>query len=117
MNLFRSLQYLSMFRDKVPRDQPIMHSFMMGTSMALSPQDNVAVMSFMENEVIKLARRMKCHGILTTNTNPLTQQLAQKVYGYETIQDYQINEFESNGKKPFGSAPDSYRAIVLYKTL
>lgn len=71
----------------------------------------------MEKEVIRLAKSKNCVGILTTNTNALTQQLAQNVYGYETMLDYQVNQYEIDGKKPFGNAPDCYRAIVQWKKL
>lgn len=94
-----------------------MHSFMMATHEELDARENIAVMTFMENEVIRLAEVRKCAGVLTTNTNALTQQLARDVYGYETLLDYQVNEYEMDGKKPFGTAPDHYRAIVQWKKL
>lgn len=90
---------------------------MMGTHESLSPQENIAVMTFMETEVIRIADAKNCAGILTTNTNALTQQLARNVFGYETMLDYQVNQFELNGNKPFGTAPDHYRAIVQWKKL
>lgn len=90
---------------------------MMGTHESLSPQENIAVMAFMENEVIRVGRAKNCSGILTTNTNALTQQLATDVLGYETLLDYQVNQYELNGIKPFGTAPDHYRAIVQWKKL
>lgn len=90
---------------------------MMGTHENLSAQENIVAMTFMESEVIRLAKERTCCGILTTNTNALTQQLAQNVFGYETLLDYQVNHYISNGKKPFGNAPDAYRAIVQWKKL
>lgn len=90
---------------------------MMGTDESLSPQGNVVAMTFMESEVIRVASRRNCCGILTTNTSPLTQQLACNVFGYETMLDYQVNQYVRNDKKPFGNAPDSYRAIVQWKPL
>lgn len=51
----------------------IFHSSLMGTHSDLNGKENVAVMQFMENESLKLAKRMKFSGILTTNTSPLTQ--------------------------------------------
>lgn len=91
---------------------------MMGTSSELNAQENIAVMHFMENEVLKLAKRRKFAGILTTNTNPLTQQLGTNVYGYKTLLDYQVNEYiYSDGSKPFEKAPDTQRAIVQWKSV
>lgn len=89
----------------------------MGTHGSLNAQQNVAVMTFMESEVIRLAKERNCCGIFTTNTNALTQQLAHNVFGYETMLDYQVNEYIIDGKKPFGTAPNSHRAIVQWKKL
>lgn len=56
-----------------PGKRKIFHSFMMGTHSTLTAQENVAVMHFMEEHVIKVAKENNYIGILTTNTNPLTQ--------------------------------------------
>lgn len=90
---------------------------MMGTHESLSAQENVVAMTFMEVEVIRLAKQKSCCGILTTNTNALTQQLAEDVFGYEVLADAQINTFVIKGKKPFGNAPDNNRAIIHWKKL
>lgn len=90
---------------------------MMGTHETLNPQENIVAMTFMEGEVLRLAKEKNCCGILTTNTNALTQQLAQNVFGYETLLDYQVNQYITDGEKPFGTAPDNYRAIVQWKKL
>lgn len=94
----------------------VLHSFMMGTSSHLTAQENIAVMRFMEDEVLKLATRKRFAGILTTNTNPLTQQLGSDVFDYQVMLDYQVNQYVyRDGSKPFGRAPDSQRAIVHWK--
>ncbi|XP_067618590.1 beta-alanyl-bioamine nonribosomal peptide synthetase ebony [Eurosta solidaginis] len=94
----------------------ILHSFMMGTSSDLNPQENIACMHFMENEVLRLARERHFSGILTTNTSPLTQQLGDDVYHYKTLLDYQVNQYVYNDNtKPFGKAPDTQRAIVHWR--
>ncbi|KAK4875342.1 hypothetical protein RN001_011764 [Aquatica leii] len=96
----------------------ILHSFMMGTNSSLTPKENVAVIQFMEEEVIRIASLKNFAGILTTNTNPLTQQLGTSMYGYKTYLDYQVNQFvASDGTKPFGLAPDSQRALVQWKEI
>lgn len=108
----------------------------MGTHSALNGKENVAVMQFMENESLKLAKQKNFSGILTTNTSPLTQvnkliyfllfqlinvlfqQLGSIVYGYKTLLDYQVNKYElEDGTRPFGKAPDSQRAIVHWKEI
>ncbi|XP_053946246.1 beta-alanyl-bioamine nonribosomal peptide synthetase ebony [Anastrepha ludens] len=94
----------------------ILHSFMMGTSSELNPQENIACMYFMENEVLRVAREKQFAGILTTNTSPLTQQLGNDVYHYKTLLDYQVNQYVYiDGTKPFGKAPDSQRSIVHWR--
>lgn len=96
----------------------ILHSFMMGTKSCLTPKENVAVMSFMEQEVLQLGKRRNFSGIFTTNTSPLTQQLGSDVYGYKTMLDYQINKFiASDNTKPFGLAPDHETVKVQWKRI
>lgn len=98
--------------------QNVLHSFMMGTNAELNAQENISCMHFMESEVLKLAKRKNFGGILTTNTNPLTQQLGSNVYGYKTMLDYQVNQYQaSNGDRPFGAAPETQRAIVHWKDI
>lgn len=106
-----------MDREQLPKDKPILHSVMMGTHESLNAQENVVAMTFMESEVIRLANKKNCCGILTTNTNALTQQLARNVFGYEELFDFPMNQYVKNGKKPFGNAPDHNRAIVQWKKL
>ncbi|XP_050294222.1 zwittermicin A synthase ZmaJ isoform X2 [Anthonomus grandis grandis] len=96
----------------------IVHSFMMATHSSLTPKENVAVMQFMESEILKLARQRGFIGVMTTNTSPLTQQLGSDVYKYKCLLDYQVNQYIArDGTKPFGLAPDDQRAIVHYKPL
>lgn len=91
---------------------------MMATSPRLNGQQNIAVMHFMENEVLKLASRKQFAGILTTNTSPLTQQLGSNVYGYKTMLEYPINQYVyHDGSKPFGKAPDNKIVIVHWKDI
>lgn len=96
----------------------VLHSFMMATSSDLDSIENIAVMHFMENEVLKLAKRESFSGILTTNTSPLTQQLGGDVYGYKSMHEYPINQYVyHDGSKPFGKAPDSKTVIVHWKDI
>lgn len=91
---------------------------MMGTCADLSAQENIEAMHFMENEVLKIATRRSFTGILTTNTSPLTQQLGSNVYKYETMLDYQINQYVyGDGSRPFGKAADDQRVIVHWKDI
>ena len=74
------IYFKSYFRDnKLPKGlNQILHSFMMTTSADLNAKENIAVMHFMENEVLRLATRKEFTGILTTNTSPLTQVRLKK---------------------------------------
>lgn len=106
-------------KDFLPKGQgKVFHSFMMGTKSHLTAKENVMVMQAMEDEIIRMAREKNFEGVFTTNTSPLTQQLASDVYGYETLVDDQANTYvASDGTKPFGLAPDSQRTKVQWKQL
>lgn len=91
---------------------------MMAASNVLKPHTNIALIDFMETQVIETAKANGFVGIITTNTNPLTQQLATDVFGYKTIKEWQINEFEDkDGQKPFIGAPENIKVAVMYKEL
>lgn len=45
----------------------------MGTDKSLDAAANVEVITYMEQEVLRLGRDKQFEGIFTTNTNPLTQ--------------------------------------------
>ncbi|CAO1426789.1 unnamed protein product [Diamesa tonsa] len=119
--VFEFLEFLEgPIRDnKLPKGlNQILHSFMMTTSADLNAKENIAVMHFMENEVLRLATRKEFTGILTTNTSPLTQQLGSDVYGYKTMLEYPINQYTyHDGTNPFGKAPDSKTVIVHWKNI
>lgn len=89
----------------------------MGTHECLNARENIVAMTFMESEVIRVANTRNCYGIFATNTNELTQQLACNVFGYETMLDYQVNQYVSDKNKAFRTAPDCYRALVQFKKL
>lgn len=96
----------------------ILHSFMMATHSSLLPKENVTVMQFLENEVLRLAKERKFAGVFTTNTSPLTQQLSTDVYKYQTLLTYPINQYvASDNTKPFGLAPDDQVVLVNWKPL
>ncbi|KAL1449570.1 hypothetical protein WDU94_002062, partial [Cyamophila willieti] len=76
--IFEFLEHLEgPLRDtKLPKTKgSILHSFMMGTEKALDAKENVEIITTMEEEILRIAQDRQFHGILTTNTNPLTQQL------------------------------------------
>ncbi|XP_067010467.2 beta-alanyl-bioamine nonribosomal peptide synthetase ebony-like [Anabrus simplex] len=119
--VFDFLEYLEgPIRDqKLPQGRrQVLHSFMMCTDECLNYQENIKVVQFMEEEVLRIARSRGFAGIFTTNTNPLTQQLGSDVYKYQVLLDYQVNEYVTpDGSKPFGAAPDWQRAHCSWKTV
>ncbi|XP_032523252.2 beta-alanyl-bioamine nonribosomal peptide synthetase ebony [Danaus plexippus] len=94
----------------------ILHSFMMATDSNLTARENVEAIRLLEFGTEKIARERRFRGIFTTNTSPLTQQLGRDVLGFQTLLDYQINQYiDPNGDRIFGRAPDDMRAIVCWK--
>ncbi|XP_075232512.1 nonribosomal peptide synthetase ebony [Lycorma delicatula] len=96
----------------------VLHSFMMGTNQNLTPAENVSVMQFMEEEVIRLALHSDFTSIFTTNSSPLTQQLGTDIFGYRVLREYRVNQYTAtDGSKPFGRAPDSQTVSVSWKQI
>ncbi|VVD05712.1 unnamed protein product [Leptidea sinapis] len=94
----------------------ILHSFMMATCSSLSAADNVAAIRQLEIASMNIARERRFLGIFTTNTSPLTQQLGTDVFGFQTLLDYQINQYaDPNGNRLFALAPDDMKAVVCWK--
>jgi len=61
-------------REKLPKGKgKLIHSFMMGTSEELDESDNVLVIQYMEEKNLLMARDKGFLGVMTTNTNALTQ--------------------------------------------
>lgn len=106
-----------MCSDRLPRDRPIWYANFVATHECLSPQENVIAVTFMENEIIRLAREQNCSGIISVNTSELTQQLGEHVFGYETLFDIQVNQFEIDGRTPFATVPDAVHSLVQFKIL
>lgn len=91
---------------------------MLGTAENLKAKDNIAIIAFMESEIIRIAKEKGYEGILTTNTNPLTAQFGESVFGYETVDEVQVNKYvDENGKCPFAKAPNSTKAVVMFKEI
>jgi len=117
--VFDFLEYLEgPNRDnKLPKGKgKILHSFMLGTKKGLSPGENVEVTQEMEEIALKICKERGFLGLFTTNTNPLTQQLATEVFNYQVLQTYQVNQFVAcDGTRPFRAAPDEVEAMVCWK--
>ncbi|CAG0883574.1 unnamed protein product [Cyprideis torosa] len=91
------------------------HSFMMGTLLSLSDQENTALMYAMELECLEVARRKGFKAIFTTNSSANTQQIAE-VLGYQVLGDFQLNRYvHHDGTRPFAEADDSQRLVCTVK--
>ncbi|XP_055850817.1 beta-alanyl-bioamine nonribosomal peptide synthetase ebony-like isoform X2 [Episyrphus balteatus] len=96
----------------------IFYTSFSATSVNLNPQENIACIYLIEEEVINLAKRKNFTGVLTSNVSPLTQQLGNDVFNYKCLVDYQVNQFiYKDGTRPFALAPDSQKIMVQYKEL
>ena len=61
-------------KDKLPVGKgKILYNFEKGTNPDLSDQENVEVIQFMENQVLKLAKTRGFAGVLSISTSPRTQ--------------------------------------------
>jgi hypothetical protein len=89
---------------------------MMGTLKELSSSENIQVVTFMENHIVKLAKLHSFNAIVTTNTNQLTQQIDESLLGYQTLNEFQINQFvDKFGNRPFQKAKDSQKTTTMWK--
>lgn len=104
------------YSDKLPTDQPILENSFIATHECLNPQENIAAVTFMETESIRLAKERHFYANITMNSNPLTQQL-DECFGYETLIDFQSNKFVVDGRKPFAIVPDSNHWKVQWKKI
>lgn len=101
----------------MPTNQPILENIFVSTHETLNAQENIALVTFMEEETVRLAKERKFFGIFTHNSNALTQQLARSVFNYETLIDFQVNQFVINGRKPFTVIPDSIHWMLQWKKI
>ncbi|KAK9501269.1 hypothetical protein O3M35_012011 [Rhynocoris fuscipes] len=92
-----------------------LHSFMLGTDKTLTAQENIEVTQLLEVKLIEYAKKRGYIGILSTNTSPLTQQLAE-VLNYKPIKSYQVNQYVALDRtRPFKDLPDNVTAVICWK--
>ncbi|KAG4078429.1 hypothetical protein HA402_013140 [Bradysia odoriphaga] len=104
---------------RLPKEKKkVFHNYVRATSAKLSAEEKVEAVQKMEEVNLDIARRKGFIGILITNTDVLSQQLASHVYGYQTLVDCQVNKYvHLDGTKPFQKAPDTQRALVQWKSI
>lgn len=61
------------FKKLYLKHEKIMYATLSATTLTLTPQENVEVMQFIEQEIIKVAKSASYNGILTTNTSRITE--------------------------------------------
>lgn len=91
-----------------------MENSFIATHESLNAQENIAVVTYIEHETVRLAKEQNFCGIYTHNTNALTQQLA-RLLQYDTLIDFQVNQFVVGGQKPFAIVPDSIHWMIQWK--
>lgn len=84
----------------------------MGTSMEVSPAENVSLIYHMENHIINLANDGHFTGVYSNGACPLNAQICELILGYKTIKEYFANRFvDKKENRPFKNANDN---IVQY---
>jgi hypothetical protein len=91
----------------------VLTPFMMGTSTALNPEDNVRIILMMENHLLKVLKDKNFRAIVSINACPLNTQINKTIHGYKTVKEFPANRFiDKNGQRPFQQADDTVRACV-----
>ncbi|XP_014252851.1 uncharacterized protein LOC106668519 isoform X2 [Cimex lectularius] len=102
-------------RDTMLPKSKVLHSFMLGTDQRLTPQENVEITEILESYIVQMGKERGFVGVFTTNTSPLTQQLAV-INGFQPLNKYQINQYVApDGTRPFKNVPDDGFAICAWK--
>lgn len=91
---------------------------MIGTSSELTSKENIAVTTFIETEVIRMASEKGFKGIFTINTNRLNQELATDFLDYKTLREIILSEYsDKEGNRPFSTLANGLKIVVMYKEL
>lgn len=89
---------------------------MMGTAKSLNSAENIHAISFMEKQILKIAKSHNFHAVIATNTNQLNQQIAERILGYKTLKEFQVNQYiDQVGKRPFETAKDFHKTVTVWK--
>lgn len=84
----------------------------MGTSMDMTPAENVNLIYCMEDHLIKLMNDSNFNGIYSNGVCPLNAQIGELILDYRIIEKYPVNRYvDKNNNRPFENAPND---IVQY---
>ncbi len=99
------------FGDNTPH-RTAYEPFYLATKRSLSHQENLEIATALEEENLRLAKRLGFKAILSMNTGPVTQHLAIK-NRYERLEEIQINQFvSSSGERIFASVSDDVKVTI-----
>ncbi|WP_394834951.1 non-ribosomal peptide synthetase [Pendulispora rubella] len=99
----------------------ILHGFAVAVdrSHVTNPSQRVAMMLFLERALLEIAKEKGYQAVVTTNTNPLTQDMAEHVLGYdvESVVDHLADWVDAaqGGCRPFAAAPPTQSVKVAVK--
>lgn len=86
---------------------------MMGTSTSLNAEENIRVVSMMEDHLTRLVREKNFKAIVAIESCPINIQLHKSNAGYETVKEFQVNRYvDKNGQHPFQQAADTLKTCV-----
>lgn len=90
----------------------------MGTAKSLNSAENIRVVTFMENQVLTVAKENEFKAVMTSNSNQLLQQIDGTLLGYKTLKEFQINRYvDKSGKRPFQDAEDYKKTMTMWKEI
>lgn len=89
----------------------------MGTSMDMSPADNVNLIYFMENYLVQFVDDSFFNGVYSNIVCPLNIQICELILNYRIIERYPANRFvDKNNNRPFENAHDeNVQYLLVYE--
>lgn len=98
--------------------ESILHGFLTAVNPDVEPQKRVAIMYFLERQVLQTAAIKQFQAVITANASTVTQQLAEQVFKYDYNQVLFINQYRDlTGTLVFPHAHDHHTATISMKLL
>lgn len=89
-------QFIDQLRQSKQFPKKVLRNVLTSVDPRLSSKEKSQVMFHLENHLINFARSNGFEGILSTNANPFTEQLAQLVFKYDYSIEFQLKEIFPN---------------------
>ncbi|ELU18796.1 hypothetical protein CAPTEDRAFT_210260 [Capitella teleta] len=93
-----------------------MDSYLNAVTSSAAPDLKVRLLTLIEDEELRLAKEKGFRGIVTVNSNLVTQCLAED-YGYQLRNQIHVKSFESQGTTPFSAVDDAFFIKCMVKYL